>query len=59
MAVLERLIRNNLVDQISRMPGFVIEKFQKNLGRFKRDFFRDIIIKLAKIIGNLITSRIR
>jgi hypothetical protein len=59
MAVLERLIRNNLVDQISRMPRFVIEKFQKNLGRFKRDFFRDIIIKLAKIIGNLITSRIR
>jgi hypothetical protein len=59
MAVLERLIRNNLVDQISRMPRFVIEKFQKNLGRFKRDFFRDIIIKLAKIIGNLITLRIR
>ena len=58
MAVLERLIRNNLEDQISRMPRFVIEKFQKNLGSFKRDFFRDRIIKFARIIGNLITSRV-
>jgi len=40
------------------MPRFVIEKFQKNLGSFKRDFFRDRIIKFARIIGNLITSRV-
>jgi hypothetical protein len=59
MAVLERLIGSNLEDQISRMPRFVIEKFQKNLGSFKRDFLRDRITKLARIIGNLITSRIR
>ena len=59
MAVLERLIGSNLEDKISRMPRFVIEKFQKNLGSFRRDFFRDRITKLARIIGNLITSRIR
>lgn len=41
------------------MPRIVIEKFQKKLGSFKRDFFRDRITKFARIIGNLITSRIR
>jgi len=59
MALLERLIGSNLEEQFSPMPRFAIEKFQKNLGSFKIDFFRDGTIKFAKIVGTLLTSGIR
>ena len=39
MAVPELSLGNYLVGQFSRIPRFVKEKFQKNSGRFKGDFF--------------------